>query len=105
MGYPIIMFEQQNATNIYTIRQEKFLKANNVRFLHLLLNIFYYFIINDDCVFVHSHLRHWEPSVFGHQCSDTMSRVLLTRTIILRQILNSIGGSAFMKISFTFSGE
>ena len=49
MGYPIIMFEQQNATNIYTIRQEKFLKANNVRFLHLLLNIFYYFIINDDC--------------------------------------------------------
>ncbi len=43
------MFEQQNATNIYTIRQEKFLKANNVRFLHLLLNIFYYFIINDDC--------------------------------------------------------
>ncbi len=31
MGYPIIVFEQQNATNIYTIRQEKFLKATNVR--------------------------------------------------------------------------
>ena len=31
MGYPIIIFEQQNATNIYTIRQEKFLKATNVR--------------------------------------------------------------------------
>ena len=30
MGYPIIIFEQQNATNIYTIRQEKFFKASNV---------------------------------------------------------------------------
>ena len=31
MGYPIIIFDQQNATYIYTIRQEKFLKATNVR--------------------------------------------------------------------------
>lgn len=31
MGYPIVIFEQQNATNIYTISQERFLKASNVR--------------------------------------------------------------------------
>lgn len=30
MGYPIIIFEQQNSTNIYTIKQERFLKAFNV---------------------------------------------------------------------------
>lgn len=30
MGYPIIIFDQQNATNIYTIRQERFLKSLNV---------------------------------------------------------------------------
>ena len=33
MGYPIIIFEQQNATNIYTIRQEKFHKSMNVRII------------------------------------------------------------------------
>ncbi len=31
MGYPIVIFEQQNTTNIYTISQERFLKASNVR--------------------------------------------------------------------------
>ena len=31
MGYPLVTFEQQNDTNIYVIRQERFLKAMNVR--------------------------------------------------------------------------
>ncbi|XP_059093631.1 endoplasmic reticulum aminopeptidase 1-like isoform X1 [Tigriopus californicus] len=30
MGYPLITFDQQNDTNIYTIRQERFLKSMNV---------------------------------------------------------------------------
>lgn len=30
MGYPLITFDQQNDTNIYTIRQERFLKSMHV---------------------------------------------------------------------------
>ena len=31
MGYPLITFEQQNDTNIYRIKQQRFLKAMSVR--------------------------------------------------------------------------
>ena len=30
MGYPLIVFDQQNDTNIYTIRQERYFQAVNV---------------------------------------------------------------------------
>ena len=32
MGYPLIVFDQQNDTNIYTIRQERYFQAVNVSF-------------------------------------------------------------------------
>ena len=33
MGYPLIVFDQQNDTNIYTIRQERYFQASSVRFI------------------------------------------------------------------------
>ncbi len=34
MGYPMVVFDQQNDTNIYTIRQEKYFKAMSVSICH-----------------------------------------------------------------------
>ena len=35
MGYPLIVFDQQNDTNIYTIRQERYFQAISVRFISM----------------------------------------------------------------------
>ena len=39
MGYPLIVFDQQNDTNIYTIKQERYYQAVSVSNMYFVTNI------------------------------------------------------------------